>query len=233
MSAYNTLLNSFINNNKPPLKVCKFVLLDLDKTLVKTFEGTIEQEFIDILHKRDYESDAIYDMEHEVERWTVRGMKRPFFKEFLKYLSDNFEGVCVWSAGTKDYVEMIVDMLFKDLDKPLIVYSRDMCSVDDDNNYYKDLSKVYNDPILKGRANERNTIIVDDNLFTCSHNEFNSIYISKYNPSKRAKREDRKLTRDDIKQTDDTLLIVMWYMMRPEFLWSDDVRGLEKPCLRS
>nr|QBK88639.1 MAG: ctd-like phosphatase [Mimivirus LCMiAC01] len=138
------IIKSNFNNNK-------FIILDIDHTLIhsKRIDPTIKfGEFGDF---------NICDNEYTI-------YKRPYVDKFIEWCFNNFNGILVWSAGTKIYVDNVVKYLFKSPLKPIMILTRKNCSINYSNNrYYKDFSTL--DATLKNLGISPNTskmFFVDD-----------------------------------------------------------------------
>ena len=106
----------------------KIIILDLDKTLIHSINtnmkkyGRIRKNIGDF-----YILNGSYLV-----------FKRPYVDKFIRYCFQNFNKVIVWSSGTREYVNEIVKKLFKPKYKPVMVLTRDNCSV----GYYKDVKII-------------------------------------------------------------------------------------------
>lgn len=130
------------------ITVTKFtIVLDLDETLIHTYR------------------DPVKDGEYTVELGEpgnyiyYSGTLRYGLHDFLVFCFMYFKNVIVWSAGTKEYVYEICDIIFKDIpytpDK-ILTYD-DIVIYDDSGEYYKPLSKIFNSKITR-----HNTYFIDD-----------------------------------------------------------------------
>ena len=90
----------------------RFIVLDLDGTLI--YSKPCEKE----------EANLIFPEEH------FNCIKRPGLDEFLLYIDQNMDGVIVWSAGSPDYVEKVINHIFPY--KPDLVFDSRFCQ--DKNN---------------------------------------------------------------------------------------------------
>src|SRR5690606_23393202 len=89
------------------------------------------------------------------------GLKRPHLNRLLKYCFDNFDYVCVWSAGHRKYVVEIVNQIFDGIGVPHLVFTRDNIR-NPEGAYDKPLAWMLEHPLLKGRVTLENTLLVDD-----------------------------------------------------------------------
>lgn len=87
----------------------------------------------------------------------VEGFLRPHIRDFLKYLTENFN-VAVWSAGQPQYVNECVKILFDGLKQPIVTMTIDNVEMNG-NSYSKPLSRFFE---LVPGANATNTLLIDD-----------------------------------------------------------------------
>ena len=122
----------------------KIIILDLDHTLIHAKRINIDTVLGDF---------NICNNTHTV-------YKRPHVDDFITWCFNNFDGVIVWSAGSRDYVEDIVRKLFK-YAKPNIILARENCST---HKYYKDVLTLKNIRFKDWNINLNNSKIffVDD-----------------------------------------------------------------------
>lgn len=147
------------------------IIIDLDETLIHTFTN---REKFDAFEPKYGE--IKYDCGN------IYGVLRPNVQSFLAWCSGNYENVGVWSAGKKQYVEWIVNLLFRGR-KPTFVWCWDDCDSYTNeygmNIYHKPLEFVYD---LNPGFNPTNTIFIDDALHSELCNAGNMIVIPPYNP---------------------------------------------------
>nr|QBK89146.1 MAG: ctd-like phosphatase [Mimivirus LCMiAC02] len=135
------VIKSNFNNNK-------FIILDIDHTLVHSKRISPTIKFGEL-------------GDFNVCNNMYSTYKRPYVDKFIKWCFNNFDGVIVWSAGTKGYVDNVVKYLFK-THKPIIILTRKNCSINC-NRYYKDVSTL--DVTLKNVCINPNTskiFFIDD-----------------------------------------------------------------------
>src|SRR5581483_11219724 len=156
------------------MRTNKCIVLDLDETLVHSHpESHIEllrelkiyskAEYID-LRERIYKitMDDVVDKKGTGVKTEMWGILRPHVKEFLEFCFKYFKIVIVWSAGMKNYVNVIVDFLFKDIKRPLIIWDRNEIEKLPDGTLIKPLNKLINTvPGLNKYMSLENTFIVD------------------------------------------------------------------------
>ena len=102
----------------------KIIILDIDQTLIQSKRINSKTKF-----------GELGDFNICNNGYTI--YKRPYVDNFIEWCFNNFDGVIVWSAGTKDYVYDIVRHLFKSTYKPTMVLTKDSCTTDE---YHKDVS---------------------------------------------------------------------------------------------
>lgn len=201
----------------------KHIVLDLDSTLIcsdmklsnlKKLRIDINKDLRDRIYRFNLlEYDNNDDEGTVVEVW---GVYRPHLFEFIKFCSNYFAGIHIWSAGTYKYVHGIKEVIFKSENiQPITVFTRDDCEMNH-KNIFKPLSKFFNS---YGKAIPENTLIVDDRDDTFSKNRSNGILIPRYDPN---------LTSKGILDDDVSLLQLMKWLSLPEVKESNDVRKLDK-----
>lgn len=136
------------------------LVLDLDETLVHSLRVPIEGH--DYIH---------------FEEFGYFVHKRPFLHYFLCSVSKYYD-IGIWSAGTDEYVQVIVDRIMPDDIEPIFVFGRSMC-----DKRIIDNSIVYVKPLrwLKdfGYKMEK-IVIVDDTPEKCVDNFCNAIIPNSY-----------------------------------------------------
>lgn len=165
----------------------------------------------DVVHKRGEGNKA--------EMW---GLLRPYAREFLIFCFSYFRGVIVWSAGKKNYVHAIVDYLFKDIKRPLVIYTYNELEGLQDKTFIKPIKKLIdNVPGLNKYMSLENSFILDDrDSVFLGPNPGNGIKIPAYkcNFSKLS-----SMRADDI-----ALKQLMIWLSKPEVINCKDVRELDK-----
>jgi RNA polymerase II subunit A small phosphatase-like protein len=147
----------FVNdceNMKKPLLV-----LDMDETLIHTAHDD---------EQPPRAPDFTFSLDTCESSFDV--YERPGVHEFLKQVSSDFE-VAVWTAGTRDYAEPILDWLDRDGVITTRLY-RDSCTLHRYGFYVKDLGKL-NRCLSK-------IIIVDNNPRSFAFHQRNGIKCSDY-----------------------------------------------------
>lgn len=219
------------------------LILDLDETLVHSWENPnfLEQYAI-------YEDPSIYRKFHPIGSHQIAysmllempgnkiskiwGLHRPHLYEFLKFASEYFDNILVWSAGIRPYVDEIAKQIFLEsgLKSPKIVWARDRCA-NYQGYYHKPISDVMTElskrPYTTFNIDPKWTFIVDDKSHTFMQNPQNGILIPPYHPGK-----DRKYsvpTLQDLLDRSDTALIQLkTWLEKPEVRNAEDVRILNK-----
>lgn len=208
----------------------KYIVLDLDLTLLKTFDEEDEKKLEEnaALVQGDY-SHIIYRIPQRKSGGKsslfAAGVKRPELFQFLLFCHEYFEGVCVWSAGSDLYVKRIVEEVFKGLPKPFMVFSRSHCPTykqNGDKYYYKPLEKMISQQPKGGKMSLENTIILDDTEETFRANKDNAILIPRYNVEPNL---------ESIQKVDHMFLELINYFLQTKFLYANDVREVAKPNL--
>lgn len=129
----------------------KYIVFDLDKTVIFTFERTSMETFAKshILGDSFFfpAQDSLYMLELELDQGkgkhvhTLGGMRynstdsvehmfgcvRPHARDFLRFCFQHFDAVIVWTAGIAGYALAICEALFKGLPKPHVIWSRGHC----------------------------------------------------------------------------------------------------------
>lgn len=200
------------------------IVLDLDETLVHTFTDIEQAIEYGIFTDPELRSRSYYieltDVSIEKgtgEKTRLWGVVRPYTKEFLSFCFTYFRVVGVWSAGKKDYVEAIVELLFRDLSPPNFVYTFDDC-YKEGLNYTKPLEKLYRETNIGVFVPQSKILCLDDRDDVCRHNIHNAIIIPPYNPK----------NLEEIKGDDDALKNLMIWLSRSDIRYADDVRSVRK-----
>lgn len=211
----------------------KVIVLDLDSTLINTQESFESFKSLNIMKKpellhlkhRCY-CIKLFDTE-DGSRYDFWGIKRPHLDEFLLFCFNYFKIVIVWSAGTRDYVNAIVNHIFKNLKMPHLVWCKDDVEMDGDKKdiILKPLQKLINaDTHVKQHLKLEKIIHVDDNDTTFSKNKKNAIYIPAYEPDPDI---------GDLAKTDNALLQVKQWCLQPHVIQTDDITKLDMSSIFS
>lgn len=212
----------------------KNLILDLDETLVHTYEKT--DEFDDILNyslaldsKPYIVSDTYVDGDDIIydKMW---GTTRPWMREFLISSFNNFDKVIIWSAGTDRYVRDTIEIIMSRIGKPHKIFTRKSC-LNSRKNFTKPIEHLnVQSPELNLKLD--NTIIIDDRNENFSHNPNNGILIPKYLPItiKKAKgRTYEEKKKNAIKSHEDlSLKKLNDWIQSSGVLTAKDVRNVDK-----
>ena len=207
----------------------KCIVLDLDQTVIST------QDSIKSLHELKILSDPqlisirnriyykiIDDLENPGSglKYDFWGLTRPHIYEFLIFCFSYFKIVAIWSAGKRQYVESIVDHIFRDLPYPHVIFTYDDIVIGPDRNVEKPLIKMINSSsFLKQNMSLQNILVIDDIENTFRHNNDNGILIPAYEP---------KLSIEMIEKDDASLLQLKDWLLQPKVINSLDVSMLDK-----
>lgn len=206
------------------------IILDIDETLVHTHDELqhitenqilTDPQFINIKSR-------IYILKFE-DGDNMWGVFRPYAKEFLSFCFSYFDKVIIWSAGTKDYVDLVVKNLFKNLDRPDLVYSKNDCVFVKKDPIYKPLSKIMLAHPELGLT-ENNTLFLDDRSHTFEKNPNNAIQIPPFDSESNHPKIKRKivLSKSKILDDDRTLLELIEFFKSDQVLGAKDVRDIDK-----
>lgn len=209
-------LRDSVLRDKARSKNGKHLVLDLDETLVHSFDSG------DRFH--DFSGELTPEQQKRI--YTIKfsdgdivGYVRPYVEDFLEVAFDEFESVGVWSAGTKSYVEKIVELLFRG--RPLkFVMSRDECNelqIDkgDIPCRFKPLENIY---ASHPTHNDKNTLIIDDRKDICSLNCMNNIQLPMFRLDSRSR---------SVALNDCTLLILAKWFRSDDFRKSKNVKEIK------
>lgn len=204
-------------------KTDKTVVLDIDQTLVCTYENTNTLE--KIYNERNPDDLDIIQRMYVFGKGDdyFCGLYRPHLEPFIKFCFKYFQNVIVWSAGTRDYVNAVCKFIFKNTSKPRLVWARDECEFPQgDTNSTKPLSKVSEKmgiPIEK-------MYLVDDMWYNHRPNADNGIYIPGYDPERC--KNTINVKKEKMRENDDILPRLQRWFLLPHVAGCDDVRSLYK-----
>lgn len=208
----------------------KCIVLDLDLTLVCTQDSLKSLDKLQLLansQNMDLRCRSYYFTLEDFDKYGVNethsmwGITRPHMLDFLRFCFHYFRIVAVWSAGTKGYVQAIVEKIFRDIHPPHIIFTADDTIIRDDY-IEKPLSRMMATPLMRKVMHERNTLVIDDNSTTITSNPHNAILVPAYEPSP---------TVEDMRRDDLTLLHIKDWLLTPEVMHSSDVLKLDKQGL--
>jgi len=207
------------------------VVIDIDETLIYSTPEIEQIKKTQILSKENLSTlHRLFTM--KFEDGAVWGITRPFAKEFVGFCRKFFKTVIIWSAGEKEYVHNIVKFLFRDIDPPDLIYTRNDCMFVKKEPKLKPLSKlIQNEPQLN--LKEATTLFIDDREHTFVKNPDNAIHIPEFSPvnyrDSDSEEESPEMDLSKIKLEDDSLLkIVLWLKKNAA---AEDVRLLDKKSI--
>lgn len=208
----------------------KYIVLDIDATMVHT-HGDME----DLSMMKNYGDEEqlnmrvkLYNMRiidvsekpGEGEVTDLAGIYRPHLRDFLEFCFQYFDGIVIWSAGKRKYVEKMCEYMFPLKKQPMVIFTYDDCEGDENDLIVKPLEKLYQHEKCKGKMNPKNTFVLDDRSETFSLNKRNGIQIPEF---------ESDMSIDDIcNHTDCDLLKLMAWLSTKEVKECDDVRKLNK-----
>jgi len=207
----------------------KCIVIDLDQTLIATQDsmdslknmGILSDSKLISLRNRIYYF-TIEDLEKPGvgTRYEFWGVTRPHLTEFLIFCFSYFKIVAVWSAGKRQYVEAIVDHIFRDIRPPHVIFTFDDVVIGPKGHIGKPLiSMIDSNSVLLRYMSLQNTFAVDDNSMTFRDNEGNGILIPAYDPASNV----NAMARDD-----PSLLQIKYWLLQPEVVKASDVTVLDK-----
>lgn len=208
-------------HHKPLTQRC--IILDLDETLVHSSE-----DYIKLMTLQPFNDPVMLDLRSRmynlsldsyIKPPTVWGVTRPYTEDFLLFCFGYFSKVCVWSAGTPEYVRKIVDEIFPSGYKPDVVYNRSHCYYTQEGDIFKPIKIMARDENLEKILRLDNTLFLDDRPQAFLKNPDNGIVIPAYEPDE---------TYESYVQDDTALPELMDWLLQPEVLRTSDVRLLDK-----
>lgn len=221
-------------NNHSITDMC--VILDLDATLISTQDsfdsfkqlGIMKNPNLLDIKRRCYclkltDVDTVAGDNIRYDFW---GIKRPYIEEFLLFCFNYFKLVIVWSAGEKNYVEAIVENIFKGLRKPHLVWTKNDIVFDKDENGLKPITKMMtSDFKLKHLLKAEKILVVDDNDTTFVKNKKNAVYIPPFDPTLNL--ENHEETLKSFRENDTALLKLKYWLLLPHVRNCDDVTKID------
>lgn len=196
------------------------ICLDLDMTLVYvTFHAdkinNLEKDPVYEKYKNKFCIQTLVDPVDKSKKGYGKSEKfllfyRPYVKEFIKYLFDNFGEVHIWSAAHFRYVRALEYLIFPEDRTAKKVLSKQHCEIGE-NYVLKDLSTQGYD-LSK-------TIIIDDRDDTFSNNPDNAIHIPEFKPNG---------SPESLENQDDCLLKIMEFFDRIDYSNVEDIRTINK-----
>lgn len=195
----------------------KYVVFDIDHTLVHSHESI--NRFCDkqyLYNPKCRSSMYLVNMETDHSRRLTEapqlwGEFRPGTREFLDFCQQYFQGIIIWSAGCRPYVEDMCRILFQGLQPPLMILAFEDCTMLPNDGYHKPLATIWSQI---PQMNPQNTIIVDDRIENFIDNPSNGILIPPYNSG---------MTHDR------ALYQLQNWLVLPEVMMAPDIRQVQKP----
>lgn len=171
--------------------MARVIVLDIDETLAHT-----KLEIGELLHSNILTSAEALELKRRLyvldfyrkngkHKKTLWGIKRPYLDLFLNFCFRAFDLVIVWSAGSKDYVDKMVKILFMDAGHPSphYVFSYLDCKEMEDGDRVKPILFLYAlEPSLQ-RIPLENFIMIDNKESNFMYNVNNGLVIEDYAPS--------------------------------------------------
>lgn len=206
----------------------KYIVLDIDATLVHTHGEVDKYEILKVFEdedkikvRRKLYNMKLYDISGEPgagEEFNLSGIYRPYLREFLDFCFHYFDGVVIWSAGKYDYVHKMCDLMFPLENRPLDILTFDDCDISRGiDNLKKPLTKLYKKhPQMK----PENTFVLDDRDDTFSLNKKNGIMIPIF--------ESDMSVEDITTSKDENFLKLMIWLDSKEVRECNDIRNLKK-----
>lgn len=148
------------------------LILDLDETLIHTFE--ITKQF-------SKKNASIADFYFNIDGQYFWVVKRPGLDLFLEFAFKYFQ-IGIWTAADKEYAKQICKHILSldQLHKIKFIYSRNFCHLDRNQSppcFTKPLQKIFE---LFPTFNSRNTIMIDNTLHVMKYNPYNGVHISDF-----------------------------------------------------
>jgi hypothetical protein len=160
------------------------VVLDLDNTLIFSLP------FKKFPTKKTY----LHKMVHHKMDEDYIVFERPGLQKFLDWLFENFN-VMVWSAGSPEYVDFIVRNILEKNRKVEYVLNSDNCEDSQrifGEKHIKNLKYLWDINDLPGYG-PFNTLLIDDLMYNCKTNPYNSKKIKDFRISKKECLQDTEL----------------------------------------
>lgn len=204
----------------------KCIVLDLDETLVHSSEEGVDTlaRLKLLTHPDTYPLRSrlyAFDVDEGHGRGSrMWGIRRPHLDTFLDFCFNNFGVVCVWSAGTPNYVESICGQIFDEY--PQRIFTRTQCkptTYEGDSIHTKPLQTMTQ---THPKMSLSNTIILDDKPYSFVENPYNGVLIPEYRP---------KYKIEDLAADDITFLKLIAWFESPVFKHANDVRKVPRPKL--
>lgn len=167
------------------------IVLDIDETLAHTKLDVDELRHSGILESPEYLElrRRLYALDFYRKNGSVKrkmwGIKRPYIDVFLDFCFRVFDRVIIWSAGSKDYVDKMVKILFMDAGHPPPhhVFSFLDCKEMEDGDHVKPIMFLYAlEPSLQ-KIPLNHFIMIDNKESNFIYNMENGLVIDDYAPN--------------------------------------------------
>lgn len=198
------------------------IILDVDETLVHTFEDIPDEDVLRNLNKnclgRLYMyTEYDFDGKGSKDEYICAGVLRPGVESFMDFCFGYFRNVIFWSAGEDKYVRKIVERLTKTKSKPNMIYTRDNCKEEHNKLLTKPLDKILETYKNNHSLKIEHLFALDDRDATFTHNIKNGIMIPPYEPLP-----------NEMCDYDNALEKLTNWFLREDVISSTDVRNLDK-----
>lgn len=167
----------------------KDIILDMDETLLHTFSNLKSNDVLDLITDAQQDiADRVYachvpDLDMRpgsgVNRF-VAGISRPGFEDFMRFCYEHFTNVIVWSAGTNNYVNCVLEEVCADVGLPNLILTREDCVRVRD--HYEKPIEVLSDICPSLGISLSTTLIVDDRKASFFSNPDNGVRITPFLP---------------------------------------------------
>jgi TFIIF-interacting CTD phosphatase-like protein len=183
----------------------KNIVLDIDETLILSLLTPSDINSVDLTNPDNYNNLSLIF----IDKSPIYVFLRPYCQSFLRFCFKYFDKVIVWSAGSSEYVNAVVNKLFYGIGRPYRVYDRSFCE-NTITGYTKPLSKLIKEiPSLS----LSNTIIVDDKISNFDKNPSNGILIPAYST---------------VNNNDDALVKLVQWLLSKDVMETNDIRVIPK-----
>ena len=157
------------------------IVIDLDETVIKSYNISKQDEIVEHIENSEYNYRIIEVLDiksKSLSYETFITVQRPNLREFLLFCRKTFDYVCVWTAGTKNYANEIVNNFF--IYNPDLVWNRSKVDKDVNGSRYKDINKIKLE--LERINNCRIKILMIDDIKVNCTNSDECYVIDKFNP---------------------------------------------------
>jgi len=160
-----------------------FLILDIDNTLIDTLN---KEKYFELKNQGIIKRPP----DHFVEGMVV--WERTGLKNFINFLDKNIEYLGIWTNGNNFWMNFVISKILSKYISPkrfILKYSIDKSTSqllneqDENGNHYqikvfiKNLEDIFK---VSKKFNETNTLLLDDNLYNCICNKYNSLPIKKF-----------------------------------------------------